>query len=211
VDLIRYNFSEPFRTLTIGSDFFTYTLLRGEQNFHFPVDAVDYFFGININYRDSLGIGSFSSRLRISHISAHFVDGHFDGFTGQWKNGQSPRVYSREFIDFTSALEPMEYVRFYLGFMYLWHVDPVSLPTFLPYSGFEYHYANSSIFLPYCAYQFTITGMRPRHEFQAGVKIGPWRGRGTQLFLLHHQGNSIHGEYFDVNNPYTGIGFLIDF
>ena len=78
---------------------FTYTLLRGETDFHFPVDAVDYLFGVNFGYKNNFEKNKeFGARLRISHISAHFVDGHFDGSTGNWRDGQIPRVFSREFF-----------------------------------------------------------------------------------------------------------------
>lgn len=211
VDMVQYSFRDSRRLITIGSDFFTYTLLRGEKNFHFPVDAVDYLFGISINGTDTLHSGVLSSRLRISHISAHFVDGHFDGGTSMWKDGLSPRVYSREFLDLSVAYEPSELLRIYAGVIYLWHVDPTYLPLFSAYSGAEYHRDVMAVLNLYGAYQFSATGLRPRHEFSAGVKIGTWNGRGTKLFFTHHAGNSIHGEYFDRSDNYSGLGFLIDF
>jgi hypothetical protein len=210
VDLVQYMFDDG-RRIAIGSDFFTYTLLRGEKNFHFPVDAVDYLFGFNASYVDSLDDGVLSSRLRLSHISAHFVDGHFDGGTGIWKDGLNPRVYSREFLELTTAFEPSSSVRGYLGLMYLWHVDPTTLPTVLYYAGTEYHQPITSAVSAYGAYQFTVTGLRPRHEIQAGIKLGAWSGRGTKFFFLHHSGNSIHGEYHDRPDDYSGLGFNIDF
>src|SRR5205823_6124554 len=33
--------------LTLGADFFTWTRLRSTGNFKFPVEAVDYYFGVN--------------------------------------------------------------------------------------------------------------------------------------------------------------------
>ena len=44
---------------SVGADLFTYTLLRKEANFHFPVDAVDYLFGINFSYKKQLDNSSF--------------------------------------------------------------------------------------------------------------------------------------------------------
>ncbi len=211
VDLIQYKFENPKKHLTIGSDFFTYTLLRGEKNFRFPVDAVDYLFGFNVNYVDSLASGILSSRLRLSHISAHFVDGHFDETSGMWKDGLSPRVYSREFFDLAIAYEPKNNIRGYIGAIYLWHVDPTTLPKVTGYVGGEFHHQFSSVFNGYAAYQFTVTGLRPRHEVQIGTKIGNWHGRGTQLFFIYHFGNSIHGEYYDRKDEYSGLGFNIDF
>ena len=209
--MIKYTFENPKQLLTIGSDFFTYTLLRGEKNFHFPVDAVDYLFGFNVNYVDSLDDGILSSRLRLSHISAHFVDGHYNGTTGNWKDGLNPRVYSREFFDLTVSYEPSSNLRFAIGTVYLWHLDPTTLPKFSGYAGTEYHHSLFSIFQGYAAYLFTATGLRPRHEFQAGTKIGNWNGRGTKIFFVYYSGNSIHGEYHDRNDEYSGVGFNIDF
>ncbi|MHB1051241.1 MAG: DUF1207 domain-containing protein [Bacteroidota bacterium] len=211
VDLIQYRHSEDGGFMTVGADFFTYTMLRGEKNFHFPVDAVDYLFGFNVNYRDTLNAGIFTSRLRISHISAHFVDGHFDGTTGVWKDGMYPRVYSREFVELTIALEPAEAFRWYAGGVYLWHVDPTSLPLLTGYAGGEYHYTLSAFSHLFGAYQFTATGLLPRHELMIGTKFGKWQGRGTQFFFTYHYGNSIHGEYYDRKDEYSGLGFSIDF
>lgn len=211
VDMVQYAIEGQKKKLTLGSDFFTYTQLRGEKNFHFPVDAVDYLFGFNVNYIDSMGNGILSSRLRLSHISAHFVDGHFDGTTGQWKDATNPRVYSREFFDLAISYEPERSLRLYIGTLYLWHLDPTTLPKFLVYAGSEAHLDLFAAVQGYAAYQFTATGVRPRHEFQAGTKIGNWSGRGIKLFFTYYSGNSIHGEYYDRNDKYSGVGFNIDF
>ena len=212
IDLVQYTTEGSNRRITIGSDFFTYTQLSGEKNFHFPVDAVDYLFGFNASYADTLASGSvLTSRLRLSHISAHFVDGHYIGALGIWKDGMNPRVYSREFFDLAVAFEPKTALRTYVGFLYLWHVDPTYLKKFEAYAGAEYHYDLLDMLQTYGAYQFTATGLLPRHELQAGVKIGQWAGRGTKLFFIHHQGNSIHGEYHDRPDDYCGLGFCIDF
>lgn len=210
IDLIQYNSGEPGKRLTIGSDFFTYTQLSGEKNFHFPVDAVDYLFGFNASYVDSLPNGILSSRLRLSHISAHFVDGHYIGATGTWKDGLSPRVYSREFFDWTVAFSPSSGTRGYAGLYYLWHVDPTTLPQWMVYAGGEYALPLTPMLHAYTAYQFTVTGLLPRHEFQAGFKLGSWSGRGTKFFFVLHRGNNIHGEYHDLPDNYSGLGFNID-
>ena len=36
---------------SVGADLFTFSNLRSESNFKFPVDAIDYLFGINFNMR----------------------------------------------------------------------------------------------------------------------------------------------------------------
>lgn len=211
VDLLQYRYENPKQLMTIGSDFFTYTLLRGEKNFHFPVDAVDYLFGFNLNFTDTLPNGILSSRFRLSHISAHFVDGHYDGTTGLWRDGLSPRVYSREFFDLTIAYEPTELIRGYIGSVYVFHIDPTTLPQFYGYIGGEIHKELLLSLHAFGAYQLTVTGVRPRHEAQFGGKIGEWNGRGVQLFFAYYYGNSIHGEYYDRKDEYSGVAFNIDF
>jgi hypothetical protein len=211
IDLLQYVYASPKRLLTIGSDFFTYTLLRGESNFHFPVDAVDYLFGFNANYRDSLNSGIFTARLRLSHISAHFVDGHYDNATAAWKDNLSPRVYSKEFFDLTVSFEPDEMLRAYLGAIYVWHIDPTTAPKTIAYIGSEVHHRMITATNIYAAYQLTVSGLHPLHQIHLGVKIGEWYGRGTQVFFVYHTGNSIHGEYYDRQDNYTGFGFNIHF
>ncbi len=211
VDMLQYSFDDASKRITFGADFFTYTLLRGEPNFHFPVDAVDYFFGFSLNYSDTLNSNVIAARLRLSHISAHFADGHFDGSTGVWKDGLSPRVYSREFFDLAVSYEHPSGLRGYAGVIYLWHVDPTTIDAFSGYSGAEYHSSITTHLNGFAAYQLSVSGFRPRHELQTGMKIGTWSGRGTKLFFIHHAGNSIHGEYFDRRDNYSGIGFTIDF
>jgi Protein of unknown function (DUF1207) len=216
-DLIQYRFAEDSSLLTMGSDFFTYTLLRGEQNFHFPVDASDYFFGINFSYKKALSIGIASSRLRISHISSHFVDGHYDNTVGAWKDSRPPVVYSREFLDGVVALEPSSSnkdARVYIGATYLFHVDPRNLARFMADAGLEYHSKVWSNVYTYFAYQATVLKVLEtsvRHNIQVGEKIGEWEGRGLNLYASYFSGYSIHGEYFNVKDNYFALGFLIDF
>jgi hypothetical protein len=210
IDLLQYRFENPKKLLTIGSDFFTYTMLVGEKHFHFPVTAVDYLFGVNVNFKDTLDTGVLSSRFRLSHISAHFVDGHFDGTKDAWKEGINPHVYSREFFDLAVAYEPSTALRGYIGTILLYHVDPTALPKFQWYVGGEIHHP----FLPtvngFAAYQFTDTGIRPRHELEIGTKVGNWYARGVQIYYLYYYGNSIHGEYYTQMDEYSGISFTID-
>ncbi len=187
IDLLQYRDALDSTTVTMGADFFTYTLLRGEQNFHFPVDASDYFFGVNFNFRESLGEGIFSSRLRVSHISSHFVDGHYDNTLASWKDGRPPIVYSREFLDGVAALEPSSFddaARVYLGATYLFHVDPKDLARFMGYGGLEYHNEVWKSVNAYISYQATVLKILEtsvRHNVQSGAKIGEWKGRGLNL------------------------------
>jgi hypothetical protein len=202
--------------VTMGADFFTYTLLRGETNFHFPVDASDYFFGVNFNFKKNLGEGLLSSRLRISHISSHFVDGHYDNTQAAWKDSRPPVVYSREFLDGVVAFQPLPSgndIRVYAGATYLFHVDPKNLPRWLGEAGIEGHrefLPNLNIYTAYQATLLKITGTSVRHNVQLGIKLGNWEGRGLDLYGSYFSGYSIHGEYYNVKESYFAFGFLVD-
>ena len=48
-DIFLYRNENKF--LSFGADLFTYTRLRGRSSFHFPVETIDYLFGINSGYK----------------------------------------------------------------------------------------------------------------------------------------------------------------
>jgi hypothetical protein len=85
-DLLHYLIDSNTK-ISFGADLFTYTLLRSQSNFHFPVDAVDYLFGVNFGLSSVTDSRELGARLRISHISAHFVDGHFSKEENAWRDG----------------------------------------------------------------------------------------------------------------------------
>jgi len=215
VDLVQY--AADSLTVSFGADFFTYTYLRGEDDFHFPVDASDYLFGFSVNAVREHSVGTFAARLRLSHISAHFVDGHYDNYLGQWKDNRAPHVYSREFIDLTAAFEPAALkrnVRAYAGLIYLFHVDPLELPKTSVLLGGEYHnevVGNVNLYGAYQAAFMKVLETRTRHDIHAGVKLGPWAGRGVKFYAAYFSGYNIHGEYYDQVDEYTGFGMNIDF
>jgi hypothetical protein len=94
-DLVKFGgYYSRFGWGALGVDFFTWTRLRDAGGFKFPVEAVDYYFGINTTFGDITDLG-LESRVRIAHISAHLVDGDpsFSTTTARYM------TYSREFID----------------------------------------------------------------------------------------------------------------
>ncbi|HYF01921.1 MAG TPA: hypothetical protein VEC36_00985, partial [Patescibacteria group bacterium] len=101
----------PNRDVAFGVDFYTFTRLRSEGNFKFPVETSDYYFGVNFSssslrdskkYYDEESDRTYevgfkpSLRLRLAHISSHLVDGLADT---SGKLEKKPFVYSREFAD----------------------------------------------------------------------------------------------------------------
>ena len=213
LDVLQYTGEQVY---SVGVDFFTYTKLRSERNFHFPVDAVDYLFGFNAGMKDTLRQGILSARLRVSHISAHMVDGHYDNFAHVWKDNRNPIIYSREFLDAVCAFEPQALdgrLRIYAGGIYLYHVDPTTLGRTSWYAGAEYVVPVLRTLSCYVAYQPTllnIGGWSVRHEMEAGVHVGILHGRGANIFIAYLSGKSIHGEYYDVSEDVVSLGLSFD-
>jgi hypothetical protein len=199
---------------SFGADLFTWTLLRKQENFHFPVDAVDYLFGLNFGYKKSFPDYSYGTRIRLSHISAHLVDGHYDKTNMVWLNNQLPRVYSREFIEMMPFYELSD-LRMYLGFTYLYHVDPEVDCRTQYQAGFEYFKKDfiCNNLSPFVAYDARLTNgfsQSPNHSINAGVKFGTPYGRGVRLYFNYYSGMNIHGEYYDFKEEYSGIGLNLD-
>ncbi|MDH7514857.1 MAG: DUF1207 domain-containing protein [Bacteroidota bacterium] len=195
----------------------TWTALRREEHFHFPVDAVDYLFGMTVNYRLSYDSITFCAvRLRFSHISAHLADGSYDKVAGSWRDGRVPEVYSREFIELIGAIEFGENLRLYGGGHYVYHIDPGNLFPWMLRAGLEVAYTppRPSWFHSYFAYDVRLAGGgKPvgNHSFQGGIKFGAWNGTGIRVFLTYFNGLSPHGEYHDIRISSWGSGFSIDF
>jgi hypothetical protein len=217
VDLWNFSCEQSGSLFAVGADFFTWTSLRQDADFHFPVDAVDYLFGINASWRMPLNEQlTAGARLRLSHISAHLADGSYDKRTASWRDGREPLVYSREFFDLIGALEVGDYLRVYAGGQYIYHIDPAELGTLGAQAGVEASYINAlaqDLHL-YAAYDFRtidVHTVSAAHALQAGVKFGTWRGTGLNVFLTVYHGKSQHGEYHDLTWSYWGPGFTVDF
>lgn len=213
VDLISLNSKNSH--LSFGADLFTWTLLRQEANFHFPVDAVDYFFGVNFGLSEISKYYNYGFRLRISHISAHLVDGHFDKLNMQWINNKLPRVYSREFLEFIPFID-VNFLRIYGGLTYLFHTDPIVNYKLTYQVGFDYYrndFITKEIF-PFIAADLKIdqNGSKSFNQsYYAGIKFGNVNGKGVKVYLSYLNGMSIHGEYFDKEENYLSLGLNIDF
>lgn len=208
-----YQSEEDNKTYSFGADLFTYTRLRGEKEFHFPVEAIDYFFGINAGYKVKNSHSEYGLRFRLSHISAHLVDGQFDTGTEKWRNGRSPQVYSKEFIE----LFPFYRIggaRIYAGFTYLFHVSPEKIGKDIFQLGFDYYLIDfCKYFTPYAAYDFKISKIGKysgNNIISAGIKFGEYNSKGLSILFSYLSGKSIHGEYFDLHEQYSTLGINMD-
>jgi hypothetical protein len=209
-----YHYTNDDYVLSFGADLFTYTRLRGESHFFFPVDAVDYLFGVNAGYKVTKPNSEYGLRFRLSHISAHFVDGHYDGNLNQWRNGRKPRVYSREFIEIFPFYK-IDTFRGYMGLTYLFHVTPKDIGKGIYQAGFDYYF-NSLIsrnISPYIAYDFKLDNIGRyfgSNIISAGIKFGRYDAKGFSINFNYFSGKSIHGEYYDVTENYTTLGVNLD-
>lgn len=199
----------------VGADFFTYTRLRSEANFRFPVETSDYFFGVNSSFAWQYSQDvHLLARLRVAHISSHLVDGT-PNFTQTF-------VYSREFVDFVAAVQ-WKSLRFYAGGTALFHTIPDRFGVLTPQFGVDvdapfarFGVGSSSTELRFCAgYDAKVPVVDERSVFtqsaQAGVRVGAQGKPGILLGLYWFQGLSMHGMYFQRRDAYIGAGFQIDF
>jgi hypothetical protein len=207
---------------TINSEFMTYTRLRSQSNFKFPVETADYYFGLNYTFKTPLNQSdNLQARFRIAHISSHIVDGYLKDTNTLSVN---PFVYSREFLDVTFAWEKFymaEYgIRLYLGCNSVFSRKPKDANIFVPNAGFDGFYyfgsiANIDMEFRY-GYDFKLVGFNDVYtgvnSFQAGLKFNfPntafTKGIGLNYYL--YDGKSIHGMFYNERDSYSAIGFQI--
>ncbi len=209
-----YHYTNGNKFLSFGGDLFTFTKLRSEKEFHFPVEAIDYLFGINAGYKVENYNCEYGARFRLSHISAHFVDGQYDYANDIWRNGVNPHIYSREFIELFPYYK-INTFRVYAGLTYLFHVNPDFVGKGIYQLGFDYFLPgilNSSI-SPFAADDFKlqkIGSFTGSNILSIGLKFGKYDKKGFSIMYSYYSGKSIHGEYFNVNESYSTIGFNLD-
>lgn len=208
-----YHLKNSGSLFSIGADLFTYTRLRGESEFHFPVEAIDYLFGINSAIKIEKQNYTYGIRGRISHISAHFVDGKYDFKIKDWRDGDKPRVFSREFIELFPFYEINSF-RAYAGLTYIFHTSPSYLGKGIYQLGFDYFLTTLSENLsPFAAYDFKLEKRGAyfgSNILSAGVKFGNYNSKGISIFFSYFSGLSVHGEYFDRKENYGALGVNLD-
>jgi hypothetical protein len=230
LDLVHITYPDSARIIGVGADFGTYSLLRRSNNFKFPVDAIDYIFGLNISYRQPVGEifsspAHASARLRISHISAHFVDGHYQN--GDWITEGTPFaipfVYSKEFINLVTALS-VDFGRAYLGYEYTFHTLPKNISPHSYQAGLELYMPNFPVrgIWPFIAVDFKLLpiwqpsqnesdGYAGTLNLQLGAKTNAIGERGVRVVFNYFNGMDRHGMYFYRRVSFSTVGFLIDF
>jgi hypothetical protein len=195
--------------MSIGTDFFTYTRLRSEGNFKFPVETTDFYFGVNGAWISKAQAGmEYGLRLRLAHISTHLVDGYADS-AGNFSR-QKPFVYSREFADLSGSVQ-FDYLRIYSGITWLWATQPRNVGRFIPQLGTDIRYPVQKGLEIQAGYDFRISSVNerwiPTHSVQAGLAWLNEKRRGIWLGLLMSAGRSLHGMFHTEQDTYIGTGF----
>ncbi len=194
--------------MRFGTDFFTYTRLRSEGSFKFPVETSDYFFGVNFSAKRQIREIELTSRLRIAHISSHLVDGYAAGDTFL----QSPFVYSREFTDLVMALG-YDAFRIYLGWQILFSTIPENFETNNYQLGIEWRQPLFSFVDFIGGYDLKLTGIDDAysaiHSFQTGLYFALSDNAGVAVDYNYYEGKSIHGMFYRDIDIYSSIGFRV--
>lgn len=207
-DLIKFNEGKD-NEMSFGADFFTFTRLRSEDNFKFPVETSDYFFGINYSAKFTIFNEHFESRIRVAHISSHLVDGYSNkGFFFK-----QPFVYSREFAEAHLAsyiyLSNDSYIRPYLGIKEVFSTQPDDITELQGQLGSDILYKLSNNFEISGGLHLANGENTTNFNSQIGMNIKFLQNIGLFLGYYYYSGNSIHGMFYKDKINYSAIGFQI--
>lgn len=203
LDLFKKRYDNS--ALASGIDFFTFTRLRSEGNFKFPVETSDYFFGVNSTYKTTFAGNDFALRVRLAHISSHLVDGLADSIIFR----REPFVYSREFLD-VIGFYSIDDLRLYAGAMLLFSTIPKDFSIVNPQLGADYTYEISKPVdlqggIDYKALE--INGAwKSQLSINAGVTLRTFEKMGITLFMSYFEGASLHGMFYDESDKYFALG-----
>ncbi len=202
------------KIISFGVDLFTYTRLRSEKNFKFPVETTDFYFGVNYAQRFIRGSNEYGFRFRFAHISTHLVDGSFDQNGNLWRNGRVPIVYSREFFELMPFYR-INGFRVYAGVTYLFHTLPANISKGIYQIGLDNYFTSfpSKAFTPFIAYDFKLSKIDKftgNNILSAGLKFGKYNEKGFRISVSYYSGKSVHGQLFDLNENYFTLGFNMD-
>jgi hypothetical protein len=220
IDIIGYLHPSDSTRITAGIDFMAFARTVGSEGLRLQIDAVDGFFGGNMTCSRPFGSTMLLARLRLLHHSAHLVDGHFSN--GNWAGGKSPVPYTQDFGELVCAgiiRESFGVIRLYGGFSYSTLVRPAVIRREAGLAGGEAAFGAGEVsegtpVVPFIAWTTTLTGAdeyAASHQFQAGVKLGEYFGKGPSLYVAWYNGQNMFGEYYDQRVSTIGAGFTVDF
>ncbi len=208
--------------LRVGGDFFTYALTTSAEGLRLQVDAVDGFFGGHIVLCHIDRTMEWDLRLRLMHLSAHLIDGHFDTGTMMWKGGQLPIPFTRDFGELTAIVRfPLcgGMLSCYSGFDYATLVRPSDFRRLATLHGFEWRSTAlcatifGKPFTVYIADNLSLVGVPTyigNNVVEAGIKLGNWTGSGIRFYINYSSGMEFFSQYYNLRRDKGGIGFAFD-
>ncbi|MCZ6776585.1 MAG: hypothetical protein O7D34_09025 [Ignavibacteria bacterium] len=226
LDLLEYTIpGDNSKKLRLGIEFFTYALTTSVRGLRLQVDAVDGIFGGHVLYDAAGERSAFSVRLRILHLSAHFVDGHFDSASDQWNDGRNPVPFTKDFGELLGAYEfrlsgTNIWLLAYSGFSYATLIRPTDIRRFAIVHGIqirtadEFSHIFDKPFILYAADHLTLVGIPEyigTNNLEFGMKFGRWSESGIRIYLSYFKGLDIFSQYYDVRRNEWGVGFAFDF
>lgn len=221
-DALEYRFAESNSSLRLGIDFFTYALTTNSEGLRLQVDAVDGYFGGHVAFKPGDPLLPLSVRLRLLHLSAHFLDGHYNMNTSSWKDGRAPLPFTRDFGELVAAYEssfdPVAF-RLYSGFSYATLIRPVEIKRITTLHGIELWSPaiTGPVFGKPCnlfiAYHLTLSGI-PRYQgtntLEFGAKFGELQGTGIKLYASYYSGLELYSQYYNLRTENWGLGVAFD-
>jgi hypothetical protein len=193
----------------IGAEILIWSGLKMLNNFRFPVETADYFFGLYSVFpvKTNWWYDPLRVRIRLSHISSHLVDGAKDSLIG----GSSSK-FSREFVSLEALLD--EYrkngILLSAGVKYVVHQVNKFEPVFqFPITvNVRLHQFNSRISLN----SFMSTAAGPAFPtYSGGLVFRRQTGKesGFEVYAEYHSGHSRYGVDGDRNED--GFEFGVRF
>lgn len=214
--------SDSTDRIRFGIDFFTYALSTNSEGLRLQIDAVDGYFGGHVSYvHDRTAASRFALRLRLLHLSAHFLDGHFSNVTQTWKDNRAPIPFTRDFGELVGSNDfqlGKIIGKVYGGFSYATLVRPTNIKRIEVLAGFELHATTNMVFdKPFNLYLADHLGLRGipayigTNNLEFGVKLGEWYSSGLKIYFSYYNGLEVFSQYYDVRREHWGIGFAFDF
>lgn len=194
----------------LAVDVMTYTRLRDQGRFKFPVETTDYFFGLNISGDANFILDSLQYRVRLAHISAHVID----GYAKDSILSITPFVYSREFVELVFA-KNIENLRIYVGANIIFSTIPKDVHKIIPQIGFEYEWKLRPRFSIIGGYDFKLVGFDEKKYGQNSIQFGilhkTYNASGIFFGYYRYDGKSIHGMFFRDYDNYNALGLQFFF
>jgi hypothetical protein len=207
--------------LRLGLEFFAYGLSTSVEGLRLQIDALDGHFGGSVSLFCPTSWGTFSTRLRIMHLSSHFVDGHADD---DWTSadGRSPIPFTRDFGELVVApwISPGPWdLRPYLGVSYSTLVRPDDLARWGGVGGAEVFYRGfperlfgrpSALYLAFHSALEGNPDLGLSTAVEAGLHMGGREGAAVRVFAAYFSGNDIFHQYYDLYRRYWTIGVTFE-